>query len=312
MNSAYTVKLSEIVKEHGLTVVHSASCHKDCVINTIEVNRPGLQLSGFYDYFDHNRVQIIGKVETTYLETLPSPERAERFARLMSQGIQILIVCHGIEPMPECVEMARRYDVNLLRTDIPTSLYLAQLATTLQVKLAPRCTLHGVLVEVHGEGLLITGESGIGKSETAVELIKRGHRLVADDAVEIRRGPENTLSGAAPEMIKYYMELRGIGIIDARRIFGVGAVKPSCSIDLVVHFENWDQDKIYDRLGIETIYTDILGVSVPIFTVPVRPGRNLAVILEMAAMNNRQKNMGHNAAEILANDHDRYIYGESL
>ena len=212
-----------------------------------------------------------------------------------------------MEPFPECVELAEQYDRNLFVTDEDTSTFMADLISYLRNALAPRITCHGVLVEVYGEGLLITGDSGIGKSETALELIKRGHRLIADDAVEIRRVSRDSLIGTAPEMIRYYMELRGIGVVDVRHIYGVGAVKPETSIDLVVKFEIWDDEKRYDRLGLDTEYTEILGARVPCVTIPVGAGRNLAVILELAAMNNRQKKMGYNAAQTLAQDHDRMI-----
>ena len=225
----------------------------------------------------------------------------------MRFDISALILCHDTQPMPELMELAEKYDRNLLSTKEDTSTFMADLISMLRNAMAPRVTLHGVLVEIYGEGVLIMGDSGVGKSETALELIKRGHRLIADDAVEIRRISRETLIGTAPELIRYYMELRGIGVINARHIFGVGAVKPESNVDLVVNFELWDDDKAYDRLGLETEYTSILGVNVPCVTIPVRPGRNLAVILELAAMNNRQKKMGYNAAVTLAQEHDKMI-----
>jgi HPr kinase/phosphorylase len=209
--------------------------------------------------------------------------------------------------MPELMEAAAKHDVTLLASDLDTSEFMGQLIGSLRQHLAPRVTLHGVLMEVHGEGLLITGDSGVGKSETALALLKRGHRLIADDAVEVKRTSRTTLVGSAPEIIRYYMELRGIGLIDARHIFGIGAVKPSQVINLVVNFEIWDNDKNYDRLGIETEYTEILGVKIPYNNIPVRPGRNLAAILELAAMNNREKSMGYNAARSLVEKHDRML-----
>ena len=242
-------------------------------------------------------------------DSLPAPpeERRRALERFMRFDLSALIVCHGVELMPECRELAERYDRTLLRTQEDTSTFMADLISMLRNALAPRLTLHGVLVEVSGEGLLITGDSGVGKSETALELIKRGHRLIADDAVEVRRINRTTLIGTAPALIRYYMELRGIGVVDVRHTFGVGAVKPETDIDLVVNFELWDDGKAYDRLGLETEYTDILGVSLPMLTIPVRPGRNLAVILELAAMNNRQKKMGYNAAQALAAEHDELV-----
>ena len=211
-----------------------------------------------------------------------------------------MVVCHGARAFPECIEMAEKYDRNLFLTPEDTSDFMADVISSLHTHLAPRTTMHGVLVEVHGEGVLITGDSGIGKSETALELIKRGHKLVADDAVDIRRIGRDRLIGTAPELIRYYMELRGIGVVDVRHLYGVGAVKPEGDIDLVVSLEAWDDDKAYDRLGLTNETQEILGMTVPSITIPVRPGRNLAVILELAAMNNRQKKMGYNAAETLA------------
>jgi HPr kinase/phosphorylase len=307
MNTGYSVKLKTIVEEHKLEIIHASRDFENARVYTSDVNRPGLQLTGFYDYFDPQRVQIIGKVENTYLESLTSDQRRESFENLMSRKISALVICHGVDPLPECMEMAEKYDINLFKTDLDTSEFLAQLTGTLRLHLAPRETWHGVLVEVHGEGVLLIGESGIGKSETALELVKRGHRLIADDAVEIKRTSRTTLVGEAPEMIRYYMELRGIGLIDIRHLYGVGAVKPSVRIDMVVNLELWDEEKSYDRLGIETEYIEILGVKVPYMTIPVRPGRNLAVILEVAAMNNRQKKMGYNAALELTMRHDKAI-----
>ncbi len=305
--SQYSVGLSSIVKELGLTVLHASRDFDTAKVCTADVNRPALQLAGFYDYFDPKRLQLIGRVETKFLEQLSPEERYRALERFMRFELSALIVCHGVELMPECTELAKRYDRTLLRTQEDTSTFMADLISLLRNAMAPRLTLHGVLVEVSGEGLLITGDSGVGKSETALELIKRGHRLIADDAVEVRRINRTTLIGTAPALIRYYMELRGIGVVDVRHIFGVGAVKPEADIDLVVNFELWDDDKAYDRLGLETEYTDILGVSLPMLTIPVRPGRNLAVILELAAMNNRQKKMGYNAAQALAAEHDELV-----
>ena len=221
-----------------------------------------------------------------------------------AKRVAAVIICSRIPPNSFIVDCARKYDTNLLSTDMPTNEFIAQIINTLRTHLAPRETMHGVLVQVHGEGLLITGDSGIGKSETALELVKRGHRLVADDAVEVRRMNRNVVSGSAPEMIRYLMELRGLGLIDVRKIYGIGAVLPDCNIDLVVHFEHWDGDKYYDRLGVETETTSILGVEIPKVTIPVAPARNLAIILEVAAMNNRQKRLGHNTALEFMHRHD--------
>ena len=307
MASKYSVKLKTIVDENRLTPLHTASDYETRLLTTADINRPALQLAGFYNYFDPSRLQIIGRVESTYLELKDENERRRCFEDLMRWDISALVLCHGAAVFPECIEMAEKYDRNLFTTPEDTSDFMANVISSLHFHLAPRTTMHGVLVEVHGEGLLLTGDSGIGKSETALELIKRGHRLIADDAVDIRKVSKNSLIGTAPELIRYYMELRGIGVIDVRHIYGMGAVKPEGPIDLVVNLEDWVDGKMYDRLGLTDESTDILGVSVPSVTIPVSAGRNLAVILELAAMNNRQKKMGYNAAETLAADHDAAI-----
>ncbi|MDO4816079.1 MAG: HPr(Ser) kinase/phosphatase [Bacillota bacterium] len=307
MASKYSVKLKTIVEENKLIPLHTSSDYETRLLTTADINRPALQLAGFYNYFDPSRLQIIGRVESTYLELKSDEERRKCFEALMQWDISALVLCHGAAVFPECVEMAEKYDRNVFTTPEDTSDFMANVISSLHVHLAPRTTMHGVLVEVHGEGLLLTGDSGIGKSETALELIKRGHRLIADDAVDIRKVNKTGLVGTAPELIRYYMELRGIGVVDVRHIYGVGAVKPEGAIDLVVNMEVWEDGKMYDRLGLIDESTEILGVTVPSVTIPVRPGRNLAVILELAAMNNRQKKMGYNAAETLASNHDSAI-----
>ena len=307
MDQEYEISLKSLVGEHELKIINAAPNYEKAVVCTMDVNRPGLQLAGFYDYFDPRRVQIMGIVETTYLLTKTSAERKESFESLFKRGIVALIVCHGVSPLPECIALAQKYGINLFSTEVDTSEFVAQLIGTLKLALAPRVTRHGVLMEVHGEGLLIFGDSGVGKSETALELVKRGHRLIADDAVEIKRVSRTALVGSAPPLIRYYMEVRGIGVVDVRRIFGVGAVKAVEKVDFIVNLELWDDKKEYARLGIETEYTSILGVKIPSTTVPVRPGRNLAVILELAAINHRQKNMGYNAGLELMNTHDRMV-----
>ena len=307
MRTKYTVKLKTIVEEHGLRPLYTSRDYETAVVTTSDVNRPAMQLTGFYNYFDPRRIQIIGRVESTYLDTLSKEQRRAAYDRFMGYDIAALVLCHGVKPSEECMEMARKHDRNLFITDEDTSAFQADLISTLHKYLAPRLTTHGVLVEIYGEGVLLTGDSGIGKSETALELIKRGHRLVADDAVEIRLVGKDTLTGTAPAIIRYYMELRGIGVINVRHIYGVGAVKPETNIDLVVKMENWELGKAYDRLGLESETETILGVTLPCVTIPVTPGRNLAVILELAAMNNRQKKMGYNAAEMLAAEHDHAI-----
>ena len=309
MRSKYTVLLKTIAEEHGLQILHAAKDYETKRIVTYDVNRPAMQLAGFYNYFDPARIQIIGRVESTYLDTLSDAERLAAFERFMQFDIAALVICHGVQPFPECMEMAEKYDRTVFITPEDTSEFQAGVISSLRRHLAPRTTVHGVLVEIYGEGVLLTGDSGIGKSETALELIKRGHRLIADDAVEIKKIGRDSLVGDAPEMIRYYMELRGIGVVNVRRIYGIGAVKPESGIDLVVHLEPWEEGKAYDRLGLTSESEVILGVEVPRVTIPVRPGRNLAVILELAAMNNRQKKLGYNAAEALAASHDALIDG---
>ncbi|MBR1457268.1 MAG: HPr(Ser) kinase/phosphatase [Oscillospiraceae bacterium] len=307
MRTKYTVKLKTIVEEHQLRPLHTSRDYETALLTTADVNRPAMQLTGFYNYFDPRRIQIIGRVESTYLDTLSQADRRAAYERFMGYDIAALVICHGVKPSAECMEMAEKYDRNVFITDEDTSDFQAGVISTLHNYLAPRLTTHGVLVEIYGEGVLLTGDSGIGKSETALELIKRGHRLVADDAVEIKLVGKNSLVGTAPAIIRYYMELRGIGVINVRHIYGVGAVKPETSIELVVKMEEWAQGKAYDRLGLESETEEILGVKLPCVTIPVTPGRNLAVILELAAMNNRQKKMGFNAAEMLAAEHDLAI-----
>ena len=307
MKSRYSVKLKTIVEEHGLIPLHLSKNYEEAELSTSDVNRPALQLTGFYNYFDPGRIQIIGRVESTYLDTLSEELRLESLRTFMQYDIGALVICHGCQAFPECLAAAEEFDRNVFITEEDTSTFQASVISSLHKHLAPRLTTHGVLVEIYGEGVLITGDSGIGKSETALELIKRGHRLIADDAVEIKYINKDQLIGSAPEMIRYYMELRGVGVINVKHIYGVGAVKPECNIDLVVSMERWDDDKVYDRLGLSSETEDILGVKVPKVTIPVEAGRNLAVILELAAMNNRQKKMGYNAAEMLAEEHDLMI-----
>ena len=296
MESLYSVKLGKLIQEFRLEVLRGGAGYEDVSIRTEDVNRPGLQLTGFFDYFDAKRLQVIGRVETTYLEGLTSEERRESFELLLSQDIPALFISREIEPFPECMEMAEKYDRTILRSPDTTSVLMSNIIAALKSYLAPRITRHGVLVEVYGEGVLLLGESGVGKSETAIELVKRGHRLIADDAVEIKRNVTDRLVGTAPELIRHYIELRGIGVIDVCRLFGMSAVKDEAEIDMVINLEQWKDGAMYDRLGLENLYTTILDVQVPSLTVPVRPGRNLAVIIEVAAMNNRHKKMGYNAA----------------
>ena len=298
--ASYTVKLKTIVEELGLKPLHLSSTYETDELTVADVNRPALQLTGYYDYFNQLRIQIIGRVETAYLSTLSESGRYEAFMKLMSYDIPGLVICHECEPLPECIEAAEKFDRNLFISELNTSDVEGRLLASLRKHLAPRITLHGVLVEIYGEGVLLMGESGMGKSETALELIKRGHRLIADDAVEIKKINNDDLVGSAPDLIRYYMELRGIGVINVRHIYGMSAVKPEGKIDMVINMEPWDDKKVYDRLGLENETYEILGLKLPKLTIPVRPGRNLAVIMELAALNNRQKKLGYNAAETLA------------
>ncbi len=293
------VNLGTLIDEQNLELVHGAENYRDIPITSPEANRPSLQLAGFFDYFDPRRIQIIGKVECTYLDKLTKEERTKRLDCLLSKKLPAVVVTHGYEIFPELLECAKKYDTTLLKTKEETSQFMSDLLLSLSVWLAPVTTMHGVLVEVFGEGILLLGESGVGKSETAMELVKRGHRLVADDAVEIKRVSRKTLVGSSPEIIRHFIELRGIGIIDVKRIFGIGAVKDTGNINLVIHMEPWQAGKQYDRLGLDEETTDIMGIQVPSLTIPVKPGRNLAIIIEVAAMNHRQKQMGYNAAEEL-------------
>ena len=296
----YSVKAHQIISEFGLEVLYGAEGYLEKDISSTEVNRPALPLAGFYECFDKDVIQVLGNVEYTYLGGLSTERRMQSFERLLSEPIPILVYARGLEPYPECMEAARKYGVTVCRTQEATPAFVAALAASLNVHLGPRITIHGVLVEVYGEGILLLGDSGVGKSETAIELVMRGHRLIADDAVDIKRVSAKTLVGSAPEMIRYFVELRGIGIIDVRRIFGMGSVKPTEKVDLIIHLEQWQEGKPYDRMGLDEKMTDILGIRVPSLVVPVRPGRNLAVIIEVAAMNHRNKKMGHNAARELA------------
>ncbi len=300
-DSNFTIPLSKVIEEFSCEKIYESTDIDKVLISTADVNRPALQIVGFYDYFDVRRIQVVGKVELTYLEQFPAEKREALLAELFKRKIPCLVITRGMQIPPEMGELAKRYDVTLLRTEEATSDFMSALISYLNVQIAPRRTRHGVLVEVYGEGILILGESGVGKSENAIELLKRGHRLVADDAVEIKRVSSKTLVGSSPEIIRHFVELRGIGIIDVKEIFGIGAVKDTESIDMVIHLEQWVEGKQYDRLGMVDEYTNIMGINVPSLTVPVRPGRNLAIIIEVAAMNNRQKRMGYNAAVELNN-----------
>ena len=302
MSAQYTVPLSKVMKELSLNAISMPGDPDGILVSSMDVNRPGLELNGFYDYYDTSRIMIFGNAEAAFLNSISSEQRRKVLGEIFSKKPPAAIIARDLKPVPELLEATQENGVPLLSTPETTSTLVAALVSFMNVELAPRITRHGVLVEVYGEGILLVGDSGVGKSETAIELIKRGHRLIADDAVVIRRVSAKTLVGEAPDNIKHFIELRGIGIINARRIFGMGAVKLTESIDMVINLEIWDNQKIYDRMGIDREYTEILGIKVPVLTIPVKPGRNLAIIIEVAAMNNRQKKMGYNAAqELLSN-----------
>ena len=299
MASQSSIKLTKLVERFELKVLNKGKNYDRCLIRADDINRPALQILGFFDYFAPDRIQVIGKVEWTYLSNQSSEERRKCFDAFFEKPIPALILTRSLEPFPELMEMAIKHKRTILGSKEDTSIFIPNFTDWLKARLSPRITRHGVLVDVYGEGLLLVGESGIGKSEAAVELIKRGHRLIADDAVEIRKVSNISLVGSSPDNIRHFLELRGIGIINARRLFGIGAVKNTEKIELIVEMEQWNPEKIYDRMGVDTQFVSLLGVKVPSLTIPVRPGRNLAVILEVAAMNNRQKKMGYNAASDL-------------
>ncbi len=292
----YSVPLHKLMEEFDMEEVYVPPNYHEIMVCTPDINRPGMQLIGFFNHFDNLRLQVMGIVEIMYLRSLPENERRKIYDLLLQRQIPALIICNRMKADASCIELAEKYGVPLLRTDMETSEFMASVITSLHHHLAPRITRHGVMVEVYGEGVLLLGDSGIGKSEAAIELVKRGHRLVADDAVEIKKVAYNLLIGSAPEVIRYYVELRGIGVIDVRKLFGMGAVKDQEKIDMIINIEAWQDGYMYDRLGLENAYTEILGVNVPTITVPVKPGRNLAVIIETAAMQNRQKKMGIDSA----------------
>ena len=302
MSVEFSVPLSQIAEALNLTEVYVAENYKETNISTVEINRPGLELTGYLEFFDNKRIQVLGNTEFSYLGRYGPEAQKMVIDSIFSFGPPAVIICRDIEPSNAILESAKLHKVSIFSTPQSTSDLTASLVQCLNKELAPRITRHGVLVEVYGEGCLLTGDSGVGKSETAIELIKRGHRLVADDAVEIRRTAQTTLYGQSPENIRHFIELRGIGIINARKLFGMGAIKLQEKIDMVINLEQWDSAKVYDRMGLDNEYMKILGVEVPTLTIPVKPGRNLAVIIEVAAMNNRQKKMGYNAArELLKN-----------
>lgn len=297
--SKYSVSLEKVVKDLSFNVIYTPKDISDIYITSQDVNRPGLILTGFENYFDPDRIQFIGLTELEYFKSLDKEEFIARSEAFLSKRPAAIVVTRDLKCSRTFLSLAEKYEVPILGTSDSTSGCMSATISYLGVELAQRITRHGVLVEVYGEGVLILGDSGVGKSETALELIKRGHRLIADDAVEIRRVSNRTLVGSAPDNIRHFIELRGVGVLNARRLFGMGAVKLTEKVDMVVELEQWDSDKVYDRLGLENEYTEILGIKVPVTTVPVKPGRNLSIIIEAAAMNNRQKKMGYNAAREL-------------
>ncbi len=298
---AASIKLSKVIDMYGLR-----NCTPDVDIASIrvktpDINRPALQLIGFFEHFDADRIEIIGYVEYSYLQHMDREVKVKAYDQLMSKQIPCIIFCRGMEPDEDIIAAGTKYGVPVLVTEKATSVFTAEIIRWLNVQLAPCISIHGVLVDVYGEGVLIMGESGIGKSEAALELLKRGHRLVTDDVVEIRRVSDETLIGTAPDITRHFIELRGIGIIDVKTLFGVESVKETQGIDMVIKLEEWSRDKEYDRLGLEDQYIEFLGNKVVCHSLPIRPGRNLAVIVESAAVNHRQKKMGYNAAQELYN-----------
>ena len=299
MRTNFTIGLSKIISEFSLEVLNMPESDGEIMISSSEVNRPGLHMAGYFEFFDAERIQIIGKSEESFLKRFTEEKAEQRLRELFSRKPVAVVICRNLEVSEIYRKIAEEFGVPLLRTPVSTSEFEAALIAFLNVHLAPRITQHGVLVEVFGEGILLLGESGVGKSETAMELVKRGHRLIADDAVEIKKVSSRSLVGSAPENIRHFIELRGIGIINASRLFGAGAVKLTEKIDLVIKMEPWDVNKVYDRMGLENQTHEILDLKIPSLTIPVKPGRNLAVFIEVAAMTNRQKKLGYNAAEDL-------------
>ena len=297
MINMYSVLLTELVKEFSLEVAFQATDYEKIRLTVEDVARPGLQLAGYFDHFEPMRLQVMGNAEASFMQKLSPDERAITYDRLLSYKFPALVVARNIPVDPLCVEMARKHNVTILRCKEATSTIVSAIIAYLKAALAPRITRHGVLVDIYGVGVLLIGESGLGKSEAAVELLKRGHRLIADDAVEIRKVSTGSLVGTAPKLIRNYVELRGIGIVNVAKMFGMSAVKDENEIDLVVNIVPWNNNEAYDRLGLNDQYMELLDVKIPMNTIPITPGRNLAVILEVAAMNNRQRRMGYNPAK---------------
>ena len=294
-----SVSVESLIEKLKLTNLTPQVYVANIKIHQPDIIRPALQLAGYFEHFEETRTQIIGFVEYSYMENMKQEVKDEVYPRVVSEKTPCIIFCRNLRPDETFMEIAVKNNVPLLMTDMPTSAFMAEIIRWLNVKLAPCISVHGVLVDVYGEGVLITGESGIGKSEAALELIKRGHRLVSDDVVEIRKVSDETLVGSAPDITRHFIELRGIGIIDVKTLFGVSSVMDTTNINLVIRLEDWDKEKRYDRLGLEENYTEYLGNKVVCHNIPIRPGRNLAIICESAAVNHRQKKMGYNAAQEL-------------
>lgn len=311
MIDTYSVPLHTLVEKLGLEVAYASTDYANVRLTVEDVSRPGLQLAGYFDHYEPMRLQIMGNVEMSYIAKLTPQDRAVVYDRLFSYKFPALLIARNIIPDEHCLAMAKKHNITILCSPVPTSTIISTIITYLKQALAPRITRHGVLVEVYGEGILLIGDSGIGKSEAAVELLKRGHRLIADDAVEIRKIDADVLVGTAPELIRNYIELRGIGIINVAKLFGMGAVRTENEINLVVNIVPWNTQQVYDRLGLEEQHTEILGVKVPMHTIPITPGRNLAMILEVAAMNNRQKKLGYNSAQEFTEQINRH-FNESI
>ena len=307
MSETYSIPLTALVEEFKLEVAYASADYESIRLTVEDVARPGLQLTGYFEHFEPMRLQILGNVEFSFIQKKTPQERASIFDKFFSYKPPALLIARNFPVDKQVLEMAKKHSITLLRSPETTAALASSIITFLRSELAPRITRHGVLVEVYGEGLLLIGDSGVGKSETALELLKRGHRLIADDAVEIRKVSESSLIGTAPELIRNYIELRGIGIVNVAKLFGMGAVRTENEINLVVNIVPWNTQEVYDRLGLDDQYMDILGVKVPMNTIPVTAGRNLAVILEVAAMNNRQRKLGYNAAQEFTDQVDRHF-----
>lgn len=302
-----SVKLSTIIEEFKLEILWDAGNNDNTLLKTLDVHRPGLPLAGFFEHFDADRPILIGRTEDAFISEMDTATRKDRFEKMLSRPIPAVIFTRGLAPTAEFVEAAKKYSRTLLKTEERTSTFMSHLINVLHNHLAPCITRSGVMMEIYGEGVLFQGESGVGKSEVAIELVKRGHRIIADDAVEIRETSQGRLEASAPELIRHFMELRGIGVVDVRSLFGMGAVKERQIIEMVINLEPWQDGKVYDRLGLDGDFIEILGVTVPLVTIPVKPGRNLASIVEVAAMNNRNRCMGFNAAAELTKRMDEHF-----